>query len=143
VIIDGINLLTQAIEPTGGWQNWATFENKLNLSTGEHTLRLQVAKSGFNLNWFQLGEVSLGIDGIYNKSPGMKIFPNPGKELLYIQMKERASCVVRVTDVLGKTLVNHVLNNSGSIDISDLKPGVYLVQISSESGRVTRKLLIQ
>ena len=136
-------MLTQVFTPTGGWQNWVTFENNLSLPAGEHSLRLQVSQGGFNLNWFKVGETSLGTEDFFDEAMGIKLYPNPGSDLLHFEMKEPVSCELRITDVLGKTLLNRVLYGSDTLDISVLKPGVYLVQISSENGRVTRKIVIQ
>ncbi len=143
VFIDGTNLLTQVFTPTGGWQNWVTFENNLSLTDGEHSLRLQVSQGGFNLNWFKVGETSLGTEDFFDDAMGIKLYPNPGSDLLHFEMKEPVSCELRIMDVLGKTLVLRALDGSGSIDISGLKPGLYIVQIISDSGRLTRKLIIQ
>jgi hypothetical protein len=143
VLVDGTNLLTQVFTPTGGWQNWATFENNITLPTGEHSLRLQVSQGGFNLNWFKTGETSLGTEDFFEEAMGIKLFPNPGSDLLHFEMKDPVSCELRITDVLGKTHLNRSLDGSDTINISGLKPGVYLVQISSEKGIFTSKIIIQ
>lgn len=56
IIESNQDLDTISIAPTGGWQEWETLDNnkELTFTEGMHTIRLYVAKSGFNLNWWTL-----------------------------------------------------------------------------------------
>ena len=53
------------VNGTGGWQNWQTVTNNVNLNAGDQTLRMEF-KGGdgflFNVNWFNLEKVD-GDDG--------------------------------------------------------------------------------
>ena len=45
----------QAVGTTGGWQSWVTRTVSLgNLSSGNHTIRVNVENSGFNFNWMNV-----------------------------------------------------------------------------------------
>jgi len=45
----------QAVGTTGGWQSWVTRTVNLgNLSSGNHTIRVNVENSGFNFNWMNV-----------------------------------------------------------------------------------------
>jgi GH43 family beta-xylosidase len=51
----GSSLLnTMSIPTTGGTQTWTTVQNEIRLPAGQQTLRLNVVKGGFNLNWLDL-----------------------------------------------------------------------------------------
>lgn len=39
---------------TGGWQNWATVSNEVELSAGTHNLVIWAQNGGWNFNWFSL-----------------------------------------------------------------------------------------
>jgi len=48
---------------TGGWQNWKTITQNINLDAGVQTLALDVVNGPFNLNWFDLEFVGGVTDG--------------------------------------------------------------------------------
>ena len=54
--VDGVNVTgTIAVPNTGGWQTWQTItQTGLNLSAGQHVLRLVTDAAGVNYNWFAL-----------------------------------------------------------------------------------------
>lgn len=41
------------IPATGGWQNWVTVENTVNINAGTYSLRLFAQKGGWNVNWIK------------------------------------------------------------------------------------------
>lgn len=53
---NGNSLLSVNITTTGGWQDWETITSStsINFTAGSHTLKVQNAAGGFNLNWFSL-----------------------------------------------------------------------------------------
>lgn len=53
-IVDGVPQKTTTLPNTGGWQNWSTVSNEVTLTAGKHTIRLQAAADGFNINWFKI-----------------------------------------------------------------------------------------
>lgn len=53
-IVDGVSQKTTKFPSTGGWQNWSTVSDEVELTQGKHTIRLQVVQSGWNLNKFEL-----------------------------------------------------------------------------------------
>ncbi|MCZ8516582.1 carbohydrate-binding protein [Paenibacillus filicis] len=57
-LLDGVSKKITSLPSTGGWQNWATVSDQVDLTEGIHTVRLQVAQSGWNLNWFELANVA-------------------------------------------------------------------------------------
>jgi hypothetical protein len=44
-------LSSVAISYTGGWQSWKTFRSEIQLTKGQHTLKLLAPTGNFNLNW--------------------------------------------------------------------------------------------
>tara|TARA_R110002020_G_scaffold333885_3_gene549285 strand:+ start:1255 stop:1836 length:582 start_codon:yes stop_codon:yes gene_type:complete len=74
-----------------------------------------------------------------------KIYPNPVKDRIYFQDKgESKSLDITFYDVLGKVVKTerlNALNIRSGMDVSDLKRGVYLVQIDNGSNSFTQKLI--
>ena len=68
----------------------------------------------------------------------LSFYPNPAKDILYFTNTEDKK--VRIIDILGKTVLNKTV--SGSLDISDVSRGVYLIVIEKNTKSITRKLVI-
>lgn len=51
LLVDGTISQTVQFNATGGWQNWATINTTLNLSPGDHTIRINATSDGFNINF--------------------------------------------------------------------------------------------
>jgi beta-glucosidase len=56
LLLDGVQIASQAVTETGSWQSWVTItgEEILDLPAGEHTLRVNAVGGGFNFNWIKL-----------------------------------------------------------------------------------------
>jgi hypothetical protein len=73
---------------------------------------------------------------------GLKIYPNPAKNNLYITSDSNEEKLVKVVSVLGKVVLNaKVMTNP--INVSTLTGGVYMVQVTEAGKTATRKLVIQ
>ena len=61
-----------------------------------------------------------------------------------IQSEVNQSAVVRVTDIMGKTVVTETIqgNKTSAIDMSGLHSGIYFVEIESKSDRMTQKVVV-
>lgn len=72
----------------------------------------------------------------------LKIFPNPATEKLFIEMYDNSKWhdyKIRVCDYIGKLLIEENIDSKSiiqSISLAKLAPGVYLVEIKDELGRV-------
>jgi beta-glucanase (GH16 family) len=52
-LVGGIQLDSQSVSDTGGWQSWVTNSASVNLSDGEQTLRINSVGNNWNLNWIR------------------------------------------------------------------------------------------
>jgi len=133
VLIDGVNSLNQNIITTNGWQIWTTVKNKINLSQGIHTLRLQALTDGFNLNWFQIGGEPLGIKQFKNDERSFIVFPNPSKGIFNISTTEKIQQLV-IYQSDGKQL--NTFPYSGQIDLSGFSSGNYVLHALDNQGKI-------
>jgi beta-glucosidase len=53
VLADGVQIDEQFVPSTGGWQNWITRTDTVNLNAGQQTLRLDAVGREWNLNWIR------------------------------------------------------------------------------------------
>lgn len=74
---------------------------------------------------------------------GLSLYPNPvsnGK--VYITTKNDLDKEIQIFDVLGKKVLQTVLN-SRELNVSTLTPGVYIIKIKEEDASTTRKLIVR
>ncbi len=140
--VDGAIELSQALPNTGGWQNWSTFENKIDLTAGEHAVRLQAATGGFNINWFEIGNNLITSVPDANENRRVIIYPNPASDEIFIQSYDQDFFSIKIIDVLGRTVKSASFSQETSIDVSNLEKGVYFVQVANEENTITRKIVV-
>ncbi|WP_198673690.1 polysaccharide lyase family 7 protein [Algibacillus agarilyticus] len=74
VLVDGNTKANVEVGHTGGWQSWTTQTVNLGtLSAGNHTIRINVTGSDFNLNWVELKKESGPITGTGFDWDGWKV----------------------------------------------------------------------
>lgn len=80
-----------------------------------------------------------------NLSESITIYPNPVRNgVMNIQSEVNQPAVVRVTDIMGKTVASETIqgNKTSAIDMSELHSGIYFVEIESKSDRMTQKVVV-
>ena len=77
-----------------------------------------------------------------NSISGLKIYPNPAKNNLFISSDSFAEKQVELYDVLGKVALKTKVTNT-PINLSGLTSGVYVVKVTEEGKTATRKLVIE
>lgn len=124
---------------TGGWQNWQTFSQPVDLPKGRYTLRVVITSSLFNMNWFEFTLVNatsikdeLAID--------LNVYPNPntGKFNIVGILEEASELNVRVYDMVGREVLFQKIPFSTeireSLDISSHPKGTYFLRIVNAQG---------
>jgi hypothetical protein len=79
-----------------------------------------------------------------------KVYPNPASNYMIIEFNTNQDMLVQYTmlDIQGKTIkasnrLNAVVGtNLWNADISDLSPGSYILQLSTEHGRINRSFIV-
>jgi len=72
-----------------------------------------------------------------------ELYPNPATEEVFITSTES---IIKVTmlSLLGNVVLNKKLSNKEArLDVSDLNPGIYIVEIKIENGIVVKKLVVE
>lgn len=71
------------------------------------------------------------------------VYPNPATSIVNIKSSVNTSIqTVSITDLNGRTVkTNTVSGNEAQINISDLASGVYMMNINSDQGSVTKKIV--
>ncbi|WP_329806982.1 T9SS type A sorting domain-containing protein [Flavobacterium facile] len=78
----------------------------------------------------------------FSQINGLKMYPNPTKNNLFIETALNSDINVSIVNMLGKEVVNtKVVNNT--VNVSNLTSGIYIVKITEEGKTSTKKLIIE
>jgi hypothetical protein len=89
--------------------------------------------------------VNIGVNGLneLTKQWGLKVFPNPTKNILNINLETLPANAseknIQLFDVQGKLLMKQELKYSQQLNIEMLAPGMYILKIGEWSGQVVKE----
>jgi len=124
-----------------------------NMTNAEIMQLVRESASIYNTPDYEIGygipdlQQALGAVLSEGNSMGMefKIFPNPAKNLLFINFPENVnSASVKVFDVLGKLVINTVINQDNKvINIEALSKGIYITRLKGDNKKTNTFKLIK
>lgn len=88
-----------------------------------------------------LSNQSLSVNEI--EFQNVNIYPNPVQNELFIQIEEGQVMEMVILDYSGRIVKSIANNNAGSVDVSELKQGSYLLKVSTEKGTSTKRFIKQ
>jgi polyhydroxybutyrate depolymerase len=71
----------------------------------------------------------------------ISIYPNPARS--EVSVRGRGIRSVVVYDLLGRRVFDRQMNGEGIIPLSAIAPGIYMIEIRTEGGSVTRRLAVE
>jgi hypothetical protein len=78
----------------------------------------------------------------FSQIDGLKMYPNPVKNNLFIETALNSNINVTIVDMLGKEIINAKgVNNS--VNVANLQTGIYIVNIIQDGKTESRKLVIE
>ena len=105
------------------------------------TPSMSVDELRIGTTWAQVTSGTLGTSN--NNIAGLKMYPNPvANGTLFIETTANATKSVAVYDVLGKLVLNTTTADN-AVNVSTLRTGVYIVNITEEGKTASRKLVIK
>ncbi|MDP3445828.1 MAG: carbohydrate-binding protein, partial [Ignavibacteria bacterium] len=140
-------LKTITFSGTGGWQTWTNQSIKVNLPMGDYTLRLKSVDGEYNLNWFDVVKATAIEDTKLNTT--INVYPNPsnGNVNVNATLDSFSNVMIEIIDITGRKMAQKQLISVNEInenfDLSNVKKGVYLVRVKTESGSVVVKHIIE
>ena len=89
--------------------------------------------------------------GISNRViSGMKVYPNPASESVNVSFssEENANAVISVMNLMGQTVYTENVNihegyNMVTLSTNNFRSGVYMVNIKTDKGTSTQKLIVK
>lgn len=119
------------IETTGGWQDWVTISQEIALTAGQHTLRFNVLRAGFNINWIAITPATVtGTDEIVDRS--LTIYPNPVTDIIHLSNETDWELV----NASGTSLMS---GTGKTINTTELSQGLYIIKANGGAYKVLVK----
>ncbi|MCB0448373.1 MAG: T9SS type A sorting domain-containing protein [Gelidibacter sp.] len=87
---------------------------------------------------------ALGVPEVSLASPTVTVYPNPVKHILNLSVSNNLDVSkVDIMDINGRLVKTIALNNISNkqIDVSELNAGMYLLNIYSNEGKITKKII--
>ena len=149
-----IQLGTATIPATGGWQNWTTITQTINVTAGTYNVGIFAQTGGWNINWFTITSGANGarigqfdtpaitdVTSNYDLGSGIEIYPNPlDGELRFISTTSLIGGSARIINAIGVEVVNTAIN-SDMIDVSSLSAGMYTLLVNKDGNKFTKKFI--
>jgi len=146
VSIDDVFLQKITFPKTADWQVWSSNTVQMNLTEGEHVLKIKFNSDGTNLNWMDFvwkSEIT-NVDQFSNST--ITVFPVPAHEYLNIEFGNELNQVdIKLYTLDGKLLKNKTVKKASAykLDVSHLDGGIYILKIESKTVRYNDKIIIQ
>ncbi len=126
-------------------QYWSTQPYVFGVYQGHSNIQSQTntVTTTFNANMFSMIVIEvlnpiLAVDD--NEFKGVfELYPNPVTNIVLVSTQEKIN-EIQIFDVTGKQVLV-VKDSSTNIDVSQLKPSIYFVKISTDKGVLTKKLI--
>jgi chitinase len=128
---------------TGGWQNWQTVSQTVNVNAGTYNFGIYIQSSGVNLNWFRItksGAALTAKSAPADKIESLTIYPNPAESELFFSAEVSGGNVNIINTEGGATVSTQTVNNN-SIDVSTLKSGIYLISVEKNGIKTVRRFI--
>ncbi len=93
----------------------------------------------------KLHGLSVGINEVDQPAWQVRVWPNPGTDVLHIDAAVKGRMEVRVQDATGLDVLAATSSPNGSLELSSigLSPGIYFIEVNAAEGRRTLKWMKQ
>ncbi|MBZ4034083.1 carbohydrate-binding protein [Flavobacterium sp. 17A] len=129
---------------TGGWQNWQTITQTVNVNAGTYNFGIYVQNTGFNINWFRItksGSTAKSAAPATEQSiASLEIYPNPTESEIFFSTEVSGGNVNIINTEGGATVSSQTVNNN-SVDVSTLKTGTYLIAVEKNGIKTVRRFI--
>jgi hypothetical protein len=115
---------------TGGWQNWESITQSVNLESGAHTLRMKVLSPGFNINWFRFDEDVVLSNQNEPTLSRVIVYPNPTQRFLTIENSIHDQFTI--LNFTGSKVMESEIPKNRRLDLVNLASGKYILLLVNQ-----------
>lgn len=131
------------IPNTGGWQNWQTVSQTVNVNAGTYNFGIYIQNSGVNLNWFRITKsgAALAAKSVStDKIESLTVYPSPTESELFFSAEVSGANVSVINSQDGATVSSQKANGN-SINVAGLKNGIYLILVEKDGIKTVRRFV--
>lgn len=131
------------IPNTGGWQNWQTVSQTVNVNAGTYNFGIYIQSSGVNINWFRITKSGAGLAAKTSSARGIEnlsIYPNPSEDSISFTTEVSGANVSIINSEGGATVSTQKVNDN-RIDVSGLKSGIYFISVEKDGIKTVRRFI--
>ncbi|TDO73304.1 putative secreted protein (Por secretion system target) [Flavobacterium chryseum] len=128
---------------TGGWQNWQTITQTVNVNAGTYNFGIYVQNTGWNLNWFRItksGSALAAKSASTDKIESLTVYPSPTENELFFSAEISGANVSIINSQDGATISSQKASTN-SIDVTSLKSGIYLILVEKDGIKTVRRFI--
>jgi len=111
------------------------------LNEGDHIIYIRVLNEAGIWSLYARSDVSTLSNDEFALNE-IKFYPNPAKDILYLHTKNQQITGFKIIDLTGK-VVYKTIPQVPRVDLQNLSPGMYLVNVKTEKGSISKKLIIK
>jgi len=131
------------IPNTGGWQNWQTVSQTVNVNAGTYNFGIYIQNTGVNINWIKITKSASALatkSTVTDKIENLTVYPSPTESELFFSVEISGANVSIINSQDGST-VSSQKANSNSIDVAGLKSGIYLILVEKDGIKTVRRFI--
>jgi len=133
---------------TGGWQNWQTVSQSVNVNAGTYNFGIYIQNTGMNINWIKITKVGAGLAAkttlaTVEEEPvaeALNIYPSPVENTLFFTTEVSGANVSIVDSQTGSVVASQKINNN-SVDVSRLRTGIYLIVVEKDGTKTVKRFI--
>jgi len=131
------------IPNTGGWQNWQTVSQTVNVNAGTYNFGIYIQNTGVNINWIRITKSASALAAkstLTDKIENLTVHPNPTEDELFFSAEISGANISIINSQDGATVLSQKAN-SNSINVAGLKSGIYLILVEKDGIKTVRRFI--
>lgn len=131
------------IPNTGGWQNWQTVSQTVNVNAGTYNFGIYIQNTGVNINWIRITKATSTLaakSASKDKIESLTVYPSPTDNELFFTTDVSEANLSIINSQDGATVVSQK-GHGNSIDVTRLKSGIYLILVEKDGIKTVRRFI--
>ncbi|MCB2195696.1 MAG: family 16 glycosylhydrolase [Bacteroidetes bacterium] len=129
------------IPSTGSWTSFTSiYLSDIQLYDTDTLMKLNFVVGDFNISRLIFGNETTSKTDLYNPTNAIGLFPNPASDIIYLS-NHLVEFEYSIISLLGNVVQRGVISPGMSIDISNINPGTYYLQLVNKNQVITLKFI--